>query len=661
MKKLIFLFLVAFLFIHNVNGKSSNGLPDGFDTPRTGIRQGKIDTVVYMSKTVGASRKALVYTPPGYSKGKKYPVLYLLHGIGGDEKEWLIQGKPQVILDNLYADKKAEPMIIVLPNGRAMKDDRAEGNIYDGTRVQAFATFEKDLINDLIPFIEKKYPVLADREHRAVAGLSMGGGQSLNFGLGNLDKFAWVGGFSSAPNTKTPQELVPNPAETKKKLNLLWISCGDKDGLITYSKRTHNFLVSNQVPHIYHVIPGGYHDFKVWKQNLYMFSQLIFKPVTPSALKEYNTEETSAGETAVMIGVPASTNISGAQYPQIFPDNSVLFRIKAPDAKKVQIDLGKKYDMLREEDGSWAVTTDPIIEGFHYYSVLIDGVAVCDPACLTYYGMGRMASGIEIPEKNVDYYLTKDVSHGQIRQIRYYSDITKSWRRAFVYTPAGYDKNVTQSYPVLYLQHGGGEDETGWPNQGKVDMILDKLIAEGKAKPMLVVMDKGYAVDPDAPKSNQQSGLRGMFQNNTLTDVFIKEIIPTIDKEFRTIADRDHRAMAGLSMGGFQTFQITLSNLDKFAYIGGFSGAGQMQQEGDFSKLYNGVWSDVNAFNQKVKLMYLSIGTAEPERMYQTVNNFHKELEKAGIKHVYYESPGTSHEWLTWRRSLKQYASLLFK
>jgi Enterochelin esterase and related enzymes len=255
MKKLIFLFLVAFLFVHNVNSKPSNGLPDGFDTPRVGIRQGKIDTVVYMSKTVGASRKALVYTPPGYSKGKKYPVLYLLHGIGGDEKEWLIQGKPQVILDNLYADKKAEPMIIVLPNGRAMKDDRAVGNIYDGTRVQAFATFEKDLINDLIPFIEKKYPVLADREHRAVAGLSMGGGQSLNFGLGNLDKFAWVGGFSSAPNTKTPQELVPNPAETKKKLNLLWISCGDKDGLITYSKRTHDFLVSNQVPHIYHVIP----------------------------------------------------------------------------------------------------------------------------------------------------------------------------------------------------------------------------------------------------------------------------------------------------------------------------------------------------------------------------------------------------------------------
>jgi len=267
------------------------GVPSGFDIPKTGIIHGKIDTLVYQSKTVGADRKVLVYTPPGYSKSKKYPVLYLLHGIGGDEKEWYNQGKPQVILDNLYALKKIEPMIVVLPNGRAMKDDRAVGNIYDATKVQAFANFEKDLINDLIPFIEKKFPAMTDRDHRAIAGLSMGGGQSLNFGLGNLDKFAWVGGFSSAPNTKKPQELVPNPETAKKSLKLLWISCGDKDGLITNSKRTHDYLISNQVNHIYHVVPGGYHDFNVWKQNLYMFSQLIFKPVTNSVFIEYNSIE----------------------------------------------------------------------------------------------------------------------------------------------------------------------------------------------------------------------------------------------------------------------------------------------------------------------------------------------------------------------------------
>jgi enterochelin esterase family protein len=357
--------------------------------------------------------------------------------------------------------------------------------------------------------------------------------------------------------------------------------------------------------------------------------------------------------------VPASTNVSGAQYPKITSDNRIIFQIKAPEAQKVQVDLMKKYDMVKNSEGVWEATTDPIIEGFHYYSILIDGVAVCDPASQTFYGMGRMASGIEIPEKGVDNYLAKDVPHGQIRQVHYYSNITKAWRRAFVYTPAGYDTKLSERYPVLYLQHGAGEDETGWSNQGRVDFILDNLIAEGKAKPMLVVMDRGYAVDPDAPKP--EPGVKGMFQNSALSNVFIKEIIPTIDKEFRTIPDRDHRTMAGLSMGGFQTFQITLTNLDKFAYIGGFSGAGFMQPGTDLKTMYNGVWADVNAFNKKVKVMYLSIGTAEPERMYQTVNNFHKELEKAGIKHTYYESPGTSHEWLTWRRSLNQFAGLLFK
>jgi enterochelin esterase-like enzyme len=179
-------------------------------------------------------------------------------------------------------------MIVVLPNGRAMKDDRAVGNIMEGPKVQAFATFEKDLLNDLIPYIEKNFPVLKNQKNRALAGLSMGGGQSLNFGLGNLNTFAWVGGFSSAPNTKSPQELMPNVKNAKKKLKLLWISCGDKDGLISFSKRTHDYMLANQVQHVYQVIPNGYHDFKVWKMNLYMFSQLLFKPVTPSLIEKYS-------------------------------------------------------------------------------------------------------------------------------------------------------------------------------------------------------------------------------------------------------------------------------------------------------------------------------------------------------------------------------------
>jgi enterochelin esterase-like enzyme len=275
-----FLIMCSALFVISQFANSQEDIrhsPQGFDVLHEGIPHGKIDTIYYNSATVGTERRAIIYTPPGFSKDKKYPVLYLLHGIGGDEKEWLKNAQPQVILDNLYADHKVEQMIVVMPNGRAMKDDRATGNIFDNDKVQAFSTFEKDLLNDLIPFIEKTYPVIKDRESRAIAGLSMGGGQALNFGLGNLDKFAWVGGFSSAPNTKSPELLVPNPEETKSKLRLLWISCGEDDNLITFSQRTHDYLKANNVPHIFYIEPGV-HDFKVWKNDLYLFSQFLFKP-----------------------------------------------------------------------------------------------------------------------------------------------------------------------------------------------------------------------------------------------------------------------------------------------------------------------------------------------------------------------------------------------
>jgi len=275
MKKILILAFLMFGLIVNAQNIIKQA-PHGFDSLRTGIEHGKIDTINYESKSVGTNRKAIIYTPPSYSADKKYPVLYLLHGIGGDEREWLNGSQPQIILDNLYAEKKIEPMIVVMPNGRAMKDDRAVGNIFDSAKVKAFADFEKDLLSDLIPFIEKTFPVYKDREHRAIAGLSMGGGQSLNFGLGNLDTFAWIGGFSSAPNTKKPEELVPDPEEAKKKLKLLWISCGDNDNLILFTQRTHDYLKANDVPHIYYIEPG-LHDFKVWKNDLYLFTQLLFK------------------------------------------------------------------------------------------------------------------------------------------------------------------------------------------------------------------------------------------------------------------------------------------------------------------------------------------------------------------------------------------------
>ena len=250
--------------------------PDGYKTPRAGAPTGKLENFEYDSKATGTRRKALVYVPAGYSPGKKYPVLYLLHGIGGDEREWLNASSANVILDNLLADGKAVPMIVVLPNGRAMADDRAGGNVFTPEKVAAFANFEHDLLENLIPAVQEKYSTATDREHRALAGLSMGGGQTLNFGLAHLDTFAWIGAFSSAPNTKPPAKLVPDPAAARAQLKLLYLSCGNKDGLINFSQGVHRYLKEHDVPHLWNVDDHG-HDGETWGSNLYHFAQRLFR------------------------------------------------------------------------------------------------------------------------------------------------------------------------------------------------------------------------------------------------------------------------------------------------------------------------------------------------------------------------------------------------
>ena len=613
--------------------------PQGFDSLRIDIAHGKIDSIYYESKTVDIKRKAIIYTPPGYSKDGKYPVLYLLHGIGGDEKEWLNGGHPEIILDNLYAENKIEPMIVVMPNGRAMKDDRASGDIFDSVRVQAFATFEKDLLNDLIPFVEKTFPVYADRENRAIAGLSMGGGQSLNFGLGNLDKFAWVGGFSSAPNTKDPEQLVSNPDEVKKKLKLLWISCGDDDFLISFSQRTHEYLQDHDVPHIYYIQPGG-HDFKVWKNSLYMFSQLIFKPVYASKLTKYT-----------MLGTPAPSNVRRAKFPQILPDSRAIFRIKAPEAKNIQLDLAKKYDMVKDTYGVWEVTTDSLTEGFHYYSLLIDGVAVADPASETFFGMGRMASGIEVPFKGDDYYAVKDVPHGEIRIKRYYSTVFNQWRQFYLYTPPGYD-NTDEKYPVLYILHGGGEDERGWAIQGKTDLILDNLIAAKKAKPMLVVM----------PDGNTNTDFAG-FGEQTLKmfEAELKRcIIPFVEKNYRAETDSRNRALAGLSMGGLQTLYAGINNSALFSYLGVFSSGWIMPMQSSLAEAqYDFMKKNIDMINSNLKLLWIGMG-GDRDIAYHNCQMMLSKFDEMKIKYTYSEYPG-GHTWPVWRHNLFDIAPLLFK
>lgn len=638
MKKLIFLIFSLLLLSNSI--AASQGIvkraPAGFDVTTPGIARGAVDTVTYESETIGTKRKAVIYTPPGYSQDQIYPVLYLLHGIGGDEAEWLENGQPQVILDNLYAEGKLEPMIVVMPNGRAMKNDRATGNIFAPEKIQAFATFEKDLLNNLIPFIEKNYPVFTDREHRALAGLSMGGGQSLNFGLGNLNAFAWIGGFSSAPNTKDPEQLLPYPEEAKNSLKLLWISCGDEDGLMRFSQRTHRYLKDHGVPHIFYVEPGG-HDFAVWKNDLYMFSQLLFKPVDRSKFNRYS-----------VLGLPAPTNVRSADYPQILPDNRVRFRLKAPDAGKVQIDLGKIYDMSKSEEGVWSVTTDSIGGGFHYYSLLIDGVAVADPGSETFYGMGRMASGIEIPFKEDNFYEVRDVPHGDIRMNRYYSDGSNSWKRVFVYTPPDYDENTTEEYPVLYLLHGGGEDERAWAGQGRTDLIMDNLIAEQEAQPMLVVMVDGNVVMPGFGESFLKS----------LESELTETVIPFTEENYRVKADAGNRALAGLSMGGLQTLYAGVYNTDLFSYLGVFSSGWLPHQKEISDAQYNFMRDSTEMINENLNLFWIAMG-GEEDIAYENCQRMLSRFDELNIDYEYYERSG-GHTWPVWRDNLYQFVRRLF-
>jgi enterochelin esterase-like enzyme len=636
--------------------------PDSIVAKRDGIVRGKLEMVEYESKTVGTTRKMNVYTPPDYSADKKYPVLYLLHGIGGDETEWQRFVTPDVLFDNLIADKKAVPMIVVMPNGRAQKNDRAEGNVF--AAAPAFEKFEQDLLKDVIPAIESRYSVQDDREHRALAGLSMGGGQSLNFGLKHLDTFAWIGGFSSAPNTKAPEELVPEPAKTKEQLKLLWLSCGNRDNLIRISQRMQRYLKEQEVAHIWNVDSHG-HDPTHWRNNLYHFAQRLFKdsPLETSASDATKSTEnkpasstggqssTTASQTPPGIiddFKSASTNQPGKEYPQVNSQGRVKFRIVAPEAKSVGVTFRDSTDFVKGDDGAWIGYTRPLDEGFHYYAIKIDGAEVPDPNSTFFFGANRWGSGVEVPAHDGEFYAVKNVPHGQIRAILFFSNSTDTNRRAFVYTPPDYDKDTEARYPVLYLQHGWGENEYGWSVQGHAGLIMDNLIAERKTKPFIIVMTYGMTNEIEF------GGLRN-FDIVPFQTVLVDELIPYIDAHFRTLSDQPNRAMAGLSMGGMETKMITLKNLDRFSHIGLFSGG---------SIGVNDI-EDMEAFKKSNRLVFVSYGGHEvagggPRRGGDPKANVDA-LKGAGINTHYYVSPKTGHEWLSWRRSLREFAPLLFR
>lgn len=354
--------------------------------------------------------------------------------------------------------------------------------------------------------------------------------------------------------------------------------------------------------------------------------------------------------------IVAETTVPGNEFPKVDGERRAYFRVNAPDAHRVQVDIcGKKYDMRRDEQGVWCAVTDPLVVGFHYYFIRIGGVNVVDPATETFFGCNREAGGVEIPEgSDGDYYRPqKGIAHGQVRSFYYYAKSTNEWRHAMVYTPADYEKGKKR-YPVLYLQHGMGEDETGWAKQGRMQHIMDNLIASGEAVPMIVVMESGDIKAPFRGGDNRQ-GLS--TYGNSFYTVMLNDLIPTIDSQFRTLKDCDHRAMAGLSWGGHQTFDIVLQHMDKFSYMGTFSGAifGL-----DVKTAYNGVFTRADEFNKQIHYLFMMSGTEGMDKMFGT-KKLVDELNAQGIHAHYYESVGTDHEWLTWRRGLRQFVPHLFK
>lgn len=384
---------------------------------------------------------------------------------------------------------------------------------------------------------------------------------------------------------------------------------------------------------------------------------------------------------------PATTNQEGKQYPMVNSQGCVREQILAPDAKSVKLDIGGvKYELKKDENGVWTGESAPQDQGFHYYQLNIDGASVPDPNSLYYYGASRWGSGIEIPADDSDFFQIKNVEHGEMREVYYYSNTTEAVRHCFIYTPPGYDKDQSRRYPVLYLQHGMGENEYGWPNQGKTAAILDNLISEGKAVPFIVVIENGlnvgkgntYQMRPQGPRPQgapgqgvpgqrpqgapgqrpqgapgQRPGGFGRGFANGFEKILINDLIPMVDAKYRTIADSQHRAMAGLSMGGMQTRTITLTNPKTFSYVGVFSG-GPISVE------------DVNGsegFKENNKLVFISYGSRELEnpRGGADPKAVTEELKNSGINAHFYVSPLTAHEWHTWRRSLYQFAQLVFK
>ncbi len=581
---------------------------------------------ILKSEALGHEAGYVVWLPPDYEKNvnQRYPVIYFLHGAGGNESADA-GGFSSRVADAIQKEI-LPPVICVFPNG-GMSGYRD--------------AVEKMIINELIPLIDQTYRTIAKPESRVLAGFSMGGAGSVRLVTTHPNLFraaaSWGGG--ARRGSEALFDAATNNAETLKKNGVAFLQIkGDQDhpeGNQDFAKHLDELGIPNELI----ILPDINH-------NLGLYYERSTEPMMRFIGRHIQAMDKADN------AKPATSNRPGAEYPKVHSDRRVTFRVNAPNAQKVQVVPGGEdnglgagpFDMTKDDDGVWMVTTPPAVPGFHYYWLSVDGFNCNDYSTKTFFGWNKECSGVEVPDPALSFYAIKDVPHGDVRSHWYYSQLSKMWRHIRVYTPPEYDKNSDRRYPVLYLQHGSGESERGWTEQGRANFILDNLLAEEKAVPMIIVMENGMV----APRGEETPEQRRQYhRNQAFADVVMQELIPEIDKAYRTIPDRNHRAIAGLSMGAGQAIQIGLSNLDTFAYIGAFSG-------GTRSDAY------ANISDPKPRLIWIGAGTMEPSRV-TSGRTIVETLQKSEISAVWYEAPGTSHEWQTWRFCLHDFAPRLFQ
>ena len=647
---------------------------EGMDHDLNSVPHGKVDYVNYWSETMGLHGNAIVYTPPTYDKNldKKYPVFYLISGTTDTEEVYFKVGKMNLILDNLIAEGKAKEMIIVLPYGNPSKYFPA------GTNTFAMGDmFSKDLLNDLMPYVESNYRTLNDRENRAIGGFSRGGNQGLAFGLNNLDKFSYLCSYSSFTNMNIPG-VYDKAKETNKKINLFWLGVGTDDFLYGNAKEYAEFLDARGIRNVQEYTTGMFGH--TWMNARYFLSQtfpLLFnKEASAEAMSKSTAVEPKGKQAPVAAPAPrpaapaagsgqrltpevmAALFPMGVVSPDYHEDGSVTFRVQAANAQKVELEC-QMFDgtrpMVKGERGVWSLTVKPEQPDIYPYAFVIDGTKIADPNNMFIFpNEGFKYSLADVRGAAPDYQDLQNVPHGKVSYTWYKSNAVGFDRPVCIYTPPGYDPASDKKYPVLYLIHGMTDTYETWFKVGKVNNILDNLIAAGKAEPMIVVMPYANPY-PEMIRRGLAKAYNSLDTKLT-TEEFTESVVPFIEANYNVRTDADSRAIAGFSLGGRQTLACGLGNPDMFHYVCAFAPAiFGPEISGNFE---NGTYAKADKLNESLKLLWLSCGTSD--FLYQSSLQLDKNLKDRGIKYTTMY-PGGGHTWMNCRDYITEVFQLLFK